>query len=134
MKKVMVFGTFDIFHEGHKDFFRQAREYRNYLIVVIARDENVLKVKNRFPRNNEVKRLDIIKESGLANEIVLGDLIDKYKAIQKHRPDVICLGYDQKVSMDELKEKLIEFGLDKTEIIRLKPFHSEIYKSSKLKR
>jgi FAD synthetase len=132
MKKAMIFGTFEIFHKGHKDFFRQAREYGNYLIVVVARDENVLKVKNKLPRNNETERLNKIKESGLADEVVLGDLVDKYKVIKKHKPKAICLGYDQKISVEELKNKLAEFGLDKTEIIRLKSFHPEIYKSSKL--
>jgi FAD synthetase len=132
MKKAMIFGTFDIFHEGHKDFFRQAREYGDYLVVVVARDENVMKVKNKLPRNNEKERLNKIKESGLAEEVVLGDLVDKYKAIKKYKPEAICLGYDQKVFVSELKNKLAEFGLDKTRIIRLKSFHPEIYKSSKI--
>lgn len=132
MKKAIAFGTFDIFHEGHKDFFRQARKYGNYLIVVVARDENVLKIKNKLPKNNEVKRLNIIKESKLADEVVLGNLADKYKAIKKYKPNAICLGYDQEVSINKLKEKLAEFGLEKTEIIRLNSFHPETYKSSKL--
>ena len=48
MKKVMVFGTFDGLHEGHLDFFRQAREYGDYLIVAVARDVNVKKIKKSF--------------------------------------------------------------------------------------
>lgn len=130
----MVFGTFDIFHKGHKDFFRQAKEYGEYLIVVIARDKNVLKVKGRLPKNNELARQKKIAESKLADIVVLGDLDDKYKMIQEYKPDAICLGYDQKVSLEELKEKLIEFGLIKTQIVRLKPFQPEIYKSSKLRK
>lgn len=132
--KVMVFGTFDIFHEGHKDFFRQAREFGDYLIVVIARDKNVLKAKGRLPQNNELARQKAIQESKLADIVVLGDLDNKYNAIEKYRPDVICVGYDQKYSREELKEKLVEFGLDKVQIIKLKPFHPEIYKSSKLRK
>jgi len=134
MKKVMVFGTFDIFHEGHKDFFRQTREFGEYLIVVIARDKNVLKIKNRLPENNELVRQKKISESKLADVVVLGDLDDKYKMIQEYKPDVICSGYDQKVSMEELKDKLTEFGFDKTQIVRLSSFHPEIYKSSKLRK
>lgn len=132
MKKVMVFGTFDIFHKGHKDFFRQAREFGDCLIVVVARDKNVLKIKGNLPRNSEKARQGKIIESELADETVLGSLSDKYKIIQDNKPDVICLGYDQKVSEDELKSKLIEFGLEKTKVIRLNSFFPEIYKSSKL--
>lgn len=134
MKKAMVFGTFDIFHKGHKDFFRQAKEYGEYLIVVIARDENVLEAKGRLPQNNEIVRQTTISDNQLADIVVLGDLDDKYKMIQEYKPDVICLGYDQKVLLKELKEKLAEFNLEKTQIARLNPFHPEIYKSSKLRK
>ncbi len=129
----MVFGTFDIFHKGHEDFFRQAREFGEYLIVVVARDENVLKIKGKLPRDNEDMRQEKIVESKLADKVILGNLDDKYKVIQEYKPDVICLGYDQRVSEDELKEKLIEFGFKKTELVRLSSFHPEIYKSSKLR-
>ncbi len=134
MKKVMIFGTFDIFHKGHEDFFRQAREFGDSLIVVVARDENVLKIKGNLPRNNEKARKEKIVESKLADEVILGNISDKYKVIQDNQPDIICLGYDQKVSEDELKNKLIEFGLEKTKIIRLNSFFPEKYKSSKLGR
>lgn len=132
-KKVMVFGTFDIFHEGHRDFFNQAREYGDHLIVVVARDKNVLEAKDRLPENNELARQKKISESGLADKVVLGHLKDKYKVIKEYKPDVICLGYDQKAMMDELKEKLAEFGLSKTRIVRLDSFYPETYKSSILK-
>ncbi len=134
MKKAIVFGTFDIFHQGHKDFFRQAREYGEYLIVVVARDKNVLKAKGRLPENNENDRLKKISESNLADIVVLGDIDNRYKVIQKYKPDAICVGYDQDYSEEELKEKLAEFGLAKTQIVKLKPFHPEIYKTSKLRK
>lgn len=133
-KKAMVFGTFDILHEGHKDFFRQAKKRGDLLIVVVARDKNVLKVKGRLPQNDENDRLKKISETKLADIVVLGDLEDKYKAIKKYKPEVICIGYDQKYSREELKEKLIEFGLDKTRLVKLNPFYPEIYKSSKLRK
>ncbi len=133
MKKVMVFGTFDIFHPGHINFLDQARKYGDELIVVVARDKTVLDVKKELPRNNEEIRAEKIRESGLANVILLGNEGDKYKAIKDVRPDVICLGYDQKFFIDKLKDKLKEFKLDDTRIIRLKSFHPEKYKSSKLK-
>ena len=59
----MVFGTFDILHKGHLDFFRQARSLSKnpFLIVSVARDANVKKVKGRFPQNNERLRQKKIK-------------------------------------------------------------------------
>ena len=133
MIKIMAFGTFDIFHEGHKNFLKQAREFGDYLIVVVARDETVEKVKKRLPQNDENSRLEIIRKSGLVDETVLGNLENKYKAIEKYKPDVICLGYDQGTFTENLREKLKELNLDETKIVRLKSYHPEKYKSSKLR-
>lgn len=130
MSKAMVFGTFDIFHPGHRDFFRQAKKRGNYLVVIIARDATVEQVKKQRPMNSEQKRLEEIQESGLADEVVLGNLTDWYAVIAEHRPDVICLGYDQEFFVDKLQEKLESFALEKTKIIRLNPFEPEKYKSS----
>jgi len=123
MKKVMVFGTFDIIHPGHKNFFKQARKYGEYLIVVVARDKTVKEVKGKMPANNEKARLDNIKKSGLVNEAVLGNLKDKYKNIKELKPDVICLGYDQ----INFTDKLNNFNI---KVIKLKPYKPEIYKTS----
>jgi FAD synthetase len=132
MKKVLVFGTFDIFHEGHKDFLRQAREHGDFLRVVVARDETVKQVKNRQAKNNQKQRMENVKTSGLADEVAAGNIGDKYAVIKEYEPDIICLGYDQEFFTDGLENKLKFFGLEKTKIIRLKPYKPEVYKSSKL--
>ena len=132
MKKVMVFGTFDIFHQGHINFLQQARRQGDFLIVVIARDETVAKIKKQKTRNKEQKRKRILENNHLADEVVLGNLKNKYAVINKYKPDIICLGYDQKAFVGKLKDKLRQFGLEKTRIKKLKPFHPEKYKSSLL--
>lgn len=131
MKKVIAFGTFDVFHPGHESYLRQAKKLGEYLIVVVARDETVLRIKKQKTKNKEQIRLKILAESGLADSVVLGSLQDRYAVIEKFRPEVIALGYDQKVDSRELKNKLQEFGL-KTKIVRLKSYKPEVYKSSKL--
>ncbi len=133
MKKVMVFGTFDIFHPGHKNFLKQAKKCGDYLIAVIARDKTVKDVKKRKVINNEKERQKTVQESQLADKVILGSLGDKYEVIKKNKPEVICLGYDQKFFINKLGEKLEEFKLN-TVIVKMKSYHSEIYKSSKLKR
>jgi len=130
MKKVMVFGTFDILHPGHINFFRQAKKYGDYLIVVVARDLNVKKIKGELPIDNEAKRRNNIKKLKIVNEVILGDLKDKFRVIEKKKPNVICLGYDQKdFSLNnELDERKLNI-----KVIRLRPHKPEIYKSSILK-
>jgi len=129
----MAFGTFDIFHKGHVSYLNQAKKFSQVLMVVVARDKNVLEIKGQKPQNNEKERLKNIKESKIADLAVLGNLKDKYAFIKKIRPDIICLGYDQKVDMPELKKRLLEFNLKNVKIKRLKPYRPGIYKSSKLK-
>ena len=126
MKKVMCSGTFDGLHPGHLNFFKQANKQGDYLVVVVARDINVKKIKERLPRNNEQLRLRKVKQVDIIDEAILGQTGNIYNIIKTIKPDVICLGYDQKVDIEKLK---INF---KGEIIRLKPYKEDIYKSSKI--
>lgn len=75
----------------------------------------------------------VLKKNGLADKVVLGSLGDKYVIIEKYKPDVIALGYDQNIFVSELKKKLKEFGLDKTRLVRLKSYYPKKYKSSLFK-
>lgn len=131
MKKVMVFGTFDIVHPGHISFFKQAKKYGDYLIVVVGRDKTVKKIKGRTPKHSEKIRLKKIKKVELIDKVILGYLGNPYKIIQKYKPDIICLGYDQNSFVGELPDALKKYKI-KSKILRLKPFKPEIYKSSKL--
>jgi len=131
MKKVMAFGTFDIFHEGHKSYLEQARELGDYLIVVVARDETVAKIKKQETKNKEQERLRSIKDSGLANDVIMGELEDKYVVIEKYCPETIALGYDQEVDLPKLTEWLKLHKL-RVRIVRLKSYQPKKYKSSKL--
>ena len=133
MKKVvMAFGTFDIFHKGHKSYLKQAKMLGDKLIVIVARDKTIELIKKQKPVNGEQERVLAVKNSKIADEVILGSLKNKYAVIKKYRPDIIALGYDQKANLAELKEKLKEFKLQ-TKIVRLKSYKPEIYKSSKLK-
>jgi FAD synthetase len=132
MKTVMAAGTFDIFHAGHEYFLREAKKLGEKLIVVVARDSNVLKAKGKLPGNNEEKRLNNVVRSGIADSVVLGNEGSIFTILSEIRPDVICLGYDQKVKEEDLRYKLDKIEL-KSQIIRLNSFRPEIYKSSLLR-
>lgn len=132
MKTVLLFGTFDLLHVGHLSFFKQGRKLGDRLVVVIARDVNVKKIKGQLPLHNEKERLELLKHIDLIDEALLGDPKDIYKVVKKIKPDVIALGYDQVAFTDKLQSKLTEFKLA-TKIVRLKPFQEKTKKSSKLK-
>ncbi|SRR3989339_950621 len=130
MKKVMVFGTFDIIHPGHLHMLAEAKEYGDYLVVVVARDLTVCEVKGKSASNNEEVRLENVKKLKMADKVRLGCIDDdKYLAIAEEKPDVVALGYDQRTFVDKLAEAVE----DHVQIVRLAPHLPEIYKSSKIK-
>ena len=128
MKKVIVFGTFDIIHPGHEHMLKEAKEYGNYLVAIIARDEVSKEVKGRQPKYNEQTRLNNIRKLGIADNVRLGYIDDKYQVIQEEKPDIVALGYDQIAFVDKLEEVID----DNCQIVRLVPYKPEIFKSSKL--
>ena len=131
-KTVLAFGSFDLLHAGHENFLSQAREHGDHLTVILARDKTIRSVKGRPPVNSERRRLKNLRQTGWADEVQLGNHNDKHKIILKLRPQVIALGYDQFVFTQTLQNTLIRHSLD-TEIIRLSPYHPQVYKSSLLR-
>ena len=134
MTAVMCFGSFDVLHPGHLYYLREAKRYGDKLIVIIAKDNNFRKFKDKEPKYNEKERLEHIKELPYVNKAVLGNEEDILEVVEEYNPDIICLGYDQEtISMQELKEQLSKRGI-KADIIRIGAYRGDIYKSSKLKK
>ena len=124
MKKIATFGVFDIIHTGHIKFLEECKNLSrdSKLIVVIARDSSVLKDKGKLPVFRENDRIYIVESLKLVNEAIFGNEgNDKLKIIEKIKPDIIALGYDQKWNEKELGQELLKRGL-KVDIIRLKKY------------
>ena len=141
--KVMVFGVFDLLHAGHLNFLMQAKELGDKLVVSLARDINVFKVKGQRPFHDEKQRLKNVSLLPVVDKAVLGGTKEPWEHIRKERPDIIALGYDQKIyvmkeavkgAARELEQQLLEHGLRKTKVVRLKPFWPQVYKSRILRR
>ena len=105
-KTVLVFGTFDGLHNGHRFFLREARSRGDYLVAVVAPDKAVQELKSREPRAPHfVRRVAILSER-LADDAVIGDEEqDSWKILKTHMPALICIGHDQ----DALAASLADF-------------------------
>lgn len=133
MKKVMVFGTFDGIHEGHRAFLRQARTSGQRLIVAVASDKMVQLLKFRRAKYNEQERKNALKELKLADVVVVGDNTPSaYEVVKKHRPDVIAFGYDQRDFYEDVCKYVNEFDFS-VELKIMDAYHPELYHSSLLK-
>lgn len=132
MKKVIAFGTFDRFHAGHESYLKQARALGDSLIVVVALDETVKKIKGRLPDHGERERLAAVKSCGHVTKAVLGEKGDKYQVLRKHKPDIIALGYDQFAFTFRLEKFLIDEKIN-ARVCRMNPYRPQVYKTSLLR-
>lgn len=133
--RIMVFGTFDMVHAGHAHFFKQARALalKPYLIVSIARDKNVTRIKGERPRKGEADRMRLVKRNKLVDEVVLGQEDGYIEHILETNPDIIALGYDQKGEyVSRLERDLHNARAAHIRVVRLQPHQPEVYKTSKL--
>ena len=123
MKKVICFGTFDLLHIGHLDYFTQAKNHGDYLIVVLARD-STKKQEQKDIAFCEHERLQLISSLKIVDEAVLGNQEDHFKIIEEKKPDIIFLGYDHPPIEKLLKEKF------NVPVLRGQPYKTHQHKSS----
>lgn len=137
MSLVISFGTFDNFHPGHASYLSQAFALADEMLVIIARDENVKRIKGKKPGQDELARKkeveNFLKQEKIKGRVYLGYRNEPLRVIAKYRPDYIALGYDQIADENKIKAIIKELGL-KTKIKRSKPYYPERFKSSILKR
>ncbi len=111
-KRVMVFGIFDGIHEGHRFLFSQASRLAQELVAVVGRDEFVRTFKNKEPKNNEKSRVEMVQKEPLVDRAVLGDeSLSSWQVIERLKPDVICLGYDQDALAEDIASWMAERGV-----------------------
>lgn len=121
----MIFGTFDGLHPGHHFVLAEALG-RGEVTVIVARDGNVEKMKGRRPKQSEGERLRAMQSAFPSADVRLGDPEDFLTPVRKVQPDLIVLGYDQRLPPGVSESDL------KARIERLPPFEPEKYKSSLL--
>jgi FAD synthetase len=131
--KVLAFGTFDVFHPGHQFYLEQAAKYGNELYVVVALDETVKQVKGFYTQDSQDERLKKVQNCSIVTKAMLGNKNDKYAIIEEVRPDVLCIGYDQKAFVDKLASELQKRELMCSVIKITESLKPEIFKSSKLR-
>jgi glycerol-3-phosphate cytidylyltransferase len=114
MKKYKVgytTGVYDMFHIGHLNILKKAKEQCDYLIVGVSTDELVYKSKNKYPIIPFEERMEIIKAIRYVDKVVPQENKDKMAAYEKYKFDAMFVGDDWKGSElftkceQELKKK-----------------------------
>ena len=92
--RVLVFGTFDLLHDGHRFVLNEASA-RGELSIIVARDSTVQRIKGRSPIDSETVRRENVQRVVPDAHVILGDTEDFLAPVRKVKPDLILLGYDQ---------------------------------------
>jgi FAD synthetase len=123
-KRVMAVGVFDILHLGHLHYLQEARKLGDELVVVVATDEMVRRRKHQ-PIIAQDMRLEMVRGLKPVDDAVLGDPNDQLKSVERLRPDIIALGYDDYHKVEELKARMAERGLT-PEVVRITKFDHDL--------
>ena len=107
-KIVLATGAFDLLHLGHVRFLQESKRRggpKARLVVVIARDRTVLERKGRKPILPENQRQELVASLRVVDDAILGhEQLDMLGILNEVKPDIICIGYDQK----EIKASLVK--------------------------
>lgn len=95
MRKVITFGTFDVFHVGHINILERAAEYGDYLIVGVSSDELNFSKKGRYPIYSENDRCKILSSMKYVNEVFIEKSLElKKEYIKQFKAEVLVMGDD----------------------------------------
>ncbi len=107
-------GVFDMFHIGHLNILRRAKEYCDYLIVGVSTDENVMRYKHKKPVISYENRKAIVEAIRYVDKVVPQEDMNKFEAWKRLHFDVMFHGSDWKGTQMfiETEQKLASVGCD----------------------
>lgn len=115
MKKIITFGTFDVFHVGHINILERAAELGNYLIVGVSSDKLNFSKKNRYPIYNQTDRVKIINSLKFVNQVFIEESLElKLEYIKKYNADILVMGDDWQGKFDWVKSNCDVIYLPRT--------------------
>jgi FAD synthetase len=130
---VLASGVFDLLHLGHVKFLEEAKKAGGKdaeLLVIIARDSTVEKNKGRKPIIPENQRRALVESLKVVDEAVLGfEEFDIGDVIERIKPDVIALGYDQ-ADMEKRVQQYVDKHNLNVKVVRIGKFEEDALDSS----
>ncbi len=136
-KVVLASGVFDLLHLGHVRFLEEAKKAGGKdaeLIVIIARDSTVEQRKGRKPVMSENQRRALVESLKVVDEAVLGfEKFDLGDVVERVKPDVVALGYDQ-MEVEKAAKNYVSNHKLNIQVVRIGKFEEdELDSSSKIR-
>ena len=116
--KVITYGTFDLFHQGHYRLLQRAKQLGDYLIVGIT-TEGYDKTRGKLGVVDSIMtRIENVKKTGFADEIIIEDSPgQKFSDVKKYNIDIFTVGSDWTGQFDYLKDYCKVVYLERTKDI-----------------
>ena len=93
MKRVITYGTFDLFHQGHYNILKRARELGDYLIVGVTSESYDIERGKLNVQDSLLKRIENVRKTGFADEIIVEEYQgQKLSDITKYNIDLLVVG------------------------------------------
>lgn len=116
MIKVITYGTYDMFHYGHRRLLERAKALGDYLIVGVTSDGYDIERGKINLQQTLTERIEVIRETGLADLIIVEEYEgQKIDDIKRYNVDVFAIGSDWQGRFDYLKEYCNVVYLPRTE-------------------
>ncbi len=118
MTRVITYGTFDLFHEGHYRILQRAKQLGDYLIVGVT-TEGYDQTRGKLNVvDSLMTRIENVRKSGFADEIIIEESPgQKFRDIKKYHIDIFTVGSDWTGHFDYLKDYCKVVYLDRTKNI-----------------
>ena len=126
MKKVITYGTFDLFHEGHYNLLKRAKALGDYLIVGVTTEDYDQTRGKLNVVDSLMTRIENVKKSGFADEVIIEAMPgQKLRDIKKYGVDIFTVGSDWTGTFDYLKDYCEVVYLERTKDISSTILRSE---------
>lgn len=118
MTKVITYGTYDLFHEGHYRLLQRAKQLGDYLIVGVTTEDYDRTRGKLNVIDSLMTRIENVKKTGFADEIIIEESSgQKFRDIQKYQIDIFTVGSDWTGQFDYLKDYCEVVYLERTKNI-----------------
>ena len=118
MIKVITYGTFDLFHEGHYKLLERAKALGDYLIVGVTTEDYDRQRGKLNVIDSLATRIENVKKSGFADEIIVEESLgQKVRDVQKYQVDIFTVGSDWNGYFDYMNDYCKVVYLERTKNI-----------------
>ena len=118
MTKVITYGTFDLFHEGHYRLLKRAKELGDYLIVGVTTEKYDMERGKLNVVDSLMTRIENVKKSGFADEVIIEEAVgQKISDVQKYHIDIFAIGSDWMGAFDYISDYCKVVYLERTKNI-----------------